>query len=501
MKAFRNKSGNLKHFVELFNNENVMKKIYPETYKAYQNTLHGKTEQSMENRAEYYDINILYAGYEDENKNTLIVILQSDTAVQNGYCILEGSAVNRTTKKYLTPRARENFLGNEELVELYIPLAGNRLEDIELDAAIYTVEDDVCIYECKQHLSGYNFDISGELTLQAPVISHRNKENRDINIAYYWKWGFMETCLDYWYDTDAMRDGFVRIPSKGSIFVPEVELKSEPNCSLTAKSENSDEFYYENAKAYITNIEGGSMISWDLDPCWSGVKVTELVKNIYEYIDYTLSINVIYNGKRIPFIITNIPGSNSLNRYQIERIYIYRDCFLEGTEITMDDGSKKKIEDLKEGDAVKAGNEKSAKVISLMMMERVDSVAHVLLEDGRELFVTSNHPLVTEDGARCTFLLERGQQIQTETGMCAISEICAGPEQNYRLVSVELEGEHQMYANGILAVDSSVEAMETAKAMNMRYKVEERWRQDYDGWQMKDGEAGNDRVHWEDMPD
>ena len=226
-----------------------------------------------------------------------------------------------------------------------------------------------------------------------------------------------------------------------------------------------------------------------------------LIEHLYEYVEYTLSITAISQAKRISFEITNRQCSPTERRHVFEKIYIYRDCFLEDTMVTMSDGSKKKIQDLKQGDLVKTEAQKTATVHSVLVYERMESIAHIQLSDQTELFLTSNHPLKTKDGFRCAFLLENGQELETDHGFLSISQVCSTPEQLCKVVSVELEEGHQFYANGILASDSSIEAVETAKALNMRYQVEPSWRKDYDGWQMKNEESKNVRQCWKDISD
>ncbi len=502
MKAFRNHSDNLDLFVQMFNNEQTMKRYFPKTYEAYENTIQGTRDNFADGREEFYDITVLHAAYEDEHRENLIVTLQANGVDPQGYCILEGSAINQKTGNVLTPSIEPNFLGDGEILDVRIPMNGCDLEDIQLSAMLYTVDNHIDLYQCEDNLSGFLLENKAEFQpeIKAPVITHANTENKDINIAYYYRLGMKEDCLDYFYSYEQMKDGFVRIPSEGSFIVKDTILTS-PTAILSVRNAQKKQFYHWNPVVDVIPIGSDTKVSWNIDSCWKDVKVRDLIEHLYEYVEYTLSITAISQAKRISFEITNRQCSPTERRHVFEKIYIYRDCFLEDTMVTMSDGSKKKIQDLKQGDLVKTEAQKTATVHSVLVYERMESIAHIQLSDQTELFLTSNHPLKTKDGFRCAFLLENGQELETDHGFLSISQVCSTPEQLCKVVSVELEEGHQFYANGILASDSSIEAVETAKALNMRYQVEPSWRKDYDGWQMKNEESKNVRQCWKDISD
>ena len=71
-------------------------------------------------------------------------------------------------------------------------------------------------------------------------------------------------------------------------------------------------------------------------------------------------------------------------------------CFLPGTKITMSDGTKKNIEEVKIGDAV-LSFDKNNNLVSRQVLELESPIRegyyHVFLDDGTELKVTDEHPL------------------------------------------------------------------------------------------------------------
>ena len=84
----------------------------------------------------------------------------------------------------------------------------------------------------------------------------------------------------------------------------------------------------------------------------------------YEYIIYTLTITVNCQGNVATFVVTNQEEApNAINKKKIKKINIYRDCFTEGTEILLSDGTKKRAEDLKKGDRLKSQDGRNAEIV------------------------------------------------------------------------------------------------------------------------------------------
>ena len=488
MKAFLQKSNSLEPFVKLFNSEAAMEHHFPKTYEAYQNTKNAKPDLKAAKREEYYDIEILHVGYADDKKDRLSVILNAQAHDDQGYCILAGSFQNRKSHTAIVPSVDTNFIGNNEMTQIMIPLENCAPDDILLTAQLYTVDDHVIAYEWQGYLSGFLTGYTSALHLEAPIISHLDKENKDINIAYYWKSGFSSASLDYYYSHRQMPEGNLHIPSKGAITVEGIRIDTVASCTLMAFNAKGDTYYHMNASATALDSQ---TISWDIPDDW-GFPATNIVKDLYEYVTYTLTISALCAGKKATFIVTNMDAAPAKNRFPIPKIYVYRDCFTEGTKIAMKDKTEKNAEDIKEGDQVLCRDGSCSTVQSVMHFEGFHPLAHVVLEDSTELFVTANHPLMTKNGFQCAFMLQEGQEVMTTRGYQKIAQLCASPNQRCDLISIGLSDQHQLFANGILAADSSTEASETAKATNLRYQVAQEWRADYDGWQMMDqGEIVN----------
>ena len=145
-----------------------------------------------------------------------------------------------------------------------------------------------------------------------------------------------------------------------------------------------------------------------------------------------------------------------------------RSCFVENTEVTLSDGSKKKIQDVEIGETLIGQDGKLNEVLEY---------DHPML-DGRQLiglngngaFMTPEHPLYTQDGWKSYRLsdtieayphledimvgeLQVGDKIQTESGdwmeINSIEVFDNEPDQ--RVYNFILDGNNTYYADGLLA--------------------------------------------------
>ena len=148
MKAFRNdfvrSDDDRNEFVEIFNSVEIMKKYYPETYVAYNNTLMGKEDCRSGCRNEYIDVEIINIGYADKDKKAIMIDVAGNAGCADGYCILKPTIQNRAGRE-IESVAEDNFLGNSQYASLYVPISqadGDTL-DLDLVTYAYTVDDRV----------------------------------------------------------------------------------------------------------------------------------------------------------------------------------------------------------------------------------------------------------------------------------------------------------------------------------------------------------------------
>ncbi len=489
-------------FVKIFGNEENMEKKYPKTYEAYKETcairekmLAGKPVEELfsEEQPEEFEIEVSHISYTDETKQYVQVDLRAVAADPKGYCILTAfspqiaTGENLLDKEVVMGDVCSDFTGDQEEVCLQIPAKyfdEGQNEALEIVVRLYTVDDNVTPYECREILSLYGLNYSGTFTIDAPIRTHKNKENTDINIAYRYKGGvFTEDLRDYFYSSAELSDGCLRIPSKGKVKVQGVNLHNISSVMLTAVNAKGQGFCHNDAAAVL---EDAGTISWNM-PDSFGNPYEKILDSLYCYVTYKLEIKAVSQGKPYTFLVTNDQNAKpALNKKIIERINIYKDCFEAGVKIRLQDGSEKQVEDICAGDMLSTP-EGGIKVKDIQRVSMITAMVHMKGENGKEVSVSINHPFETDKGLVCANLLEAGTEVYTLEGKTKIAELCVTPGVETVLYHVTLESCNRLYVNGFLAGDSAAELSAAELANNLRYQVPEEWREDYDSWEKRNG--------------
>lgn len=502
MKAYMStKNEGMDTFAAIFGGKEAMKKRYPATYAAYENTCDLQNRMSAEINAGTgqdsdlpgdVDIEVSHISYTDETKQLIQVDLRAVATDPQGYCILNAYSPQMTeAENALDGNAAawdvcSDFTGDQEEVSLLFPASyfsegQNDRENraVEIQANVYMVDEKVTCYQCSELLNLYGLNYTSTITVDAPKRTHRNQENTDINISYRYKGGtFTEELRDYFYSSQELSDGNLRIPNKGSIKVEGVNLHSISSVALTVANAQGECFCHNNAQATLAD---SSTITWDI-PDNFGNPYEQVLTSFYCYVTYKLEIKAISQGKMYTFVVTNEQGAKkTLNKKIIDKINIYKDCFEAGMNLILEDGSEKKVEDVREGDVLLTPDG-SSRVKEIQKARMTTAMVHIKGENGKEASVSIDHPFVTDQGFVCACLLDEGVSVITRDGKTKITELCVTPGVETELYHVTLERGNRLYANGFLTGDSAAELDAAERINNLRYRVKEGWRTDYDSW-------------------
>lgn len=480
----------MRQFANSFGGEETLRRSFPKTYAAYQQTLNPKTRSSFGLKAAQepsYDIDILHASYVDGKKDKVAVIINSDFNNKQGICIQQLSAINRLTQEVIASNTNSNYAGYGVKNELIIPLNGCDPKNISLNVNFLSVNDTVAVYGGAASLNEFKLDCKGNFDVTHPKRTHSYAEDQKINISYYRSsaYGFYpEGNLDYFYP-ESWEDNKFRIPNEGLIKVEET-LTSINRCSLKATNSVGDTYYHSDSSGHI-KLTDSHTIAWKIPTEW-GFEYQKLIQSHggINPITYELSIHAICENKDVPFTITNKAGTQEAqNIYILPKIMIYTDCFEEGTEISMANGATKKVEWLTPGDLVICGGNQNARVRATDRTRKRASLTHIILENNTELFITQGHKVETEKGLVAASLLTKGDKVETKTGWSTVREIATTAEKECNVIVVSLESTHRMFANGILVGDSEATLTKEEEANNIRLQIPEEWRTDYDSWVSK----------------
>lgn len=212
-------------------------------------------------------------------------------------------------------------------------------------------------------------------------------------------------------------------------------LTNDSNISIDA---HSDYIQYEMTKSW--NIPFEESGNWDLHD-----------------FSYELSINcTLLIGERETnrtYFISSTKAEGKSCLTKIPNITMKWGCLAEGTQIIMDDGTQKAVEDICVHDRVKTGSN-SAEVINMWRGTQDDCI-RITADNGRELIMTEGHPILTECGWKRAGTLTIQDVLKTESGSAEICGISRVPEE-IRVVNPETGGK-PVYANGFIVGDFNIQ--------------------------------------------
>lgn len=145
-------------------------------------------------------------------------------------------------------------------------------------------------------------------------------------------------------------------------------------------------------------------------------------------------------------------GNHPSNYRVIPNILFYWGCVEENTKITMEDGSDKKIKDIRIGDRVRSVDGKSSLVCDIFrgteeQLYCIDTVS------GHEILVTKDHPFLTDSGEKAAIELCYADRIQMENGEFGLIEGAFPVEKHFVVYSLDLDPSGYFFGNGMAVGD------------------------------------------------
>ncbi len=145
-------------------------------------------------------------------------------------------------------------------------------------------------------------------------------------------------------------------------------------------------------------------------------------------------------------------------------------CFVAGTKITMQDGSVKNIEDIKQGDIVSTfdfkNNEIKYNKVNAVYSKEVNQIVQYKFDNGEVLECTIDHPIYIEDKGWASYdgdvsnkmysleqkvsTIEIGDVVKLHNGVSVITEMKTIDENTIVYNLQDIEGNHNFFANNIL---------------------------------------------------
>jgi len=145
-------------------------------------------------------------------------------------------------------------------------------------------------------------------------------------------------------------------------------------------------------------------------------------------------------------------------------------CFVAGTMVTLEDGSLKKIEDVKSGDVVSTFDLKSGtikqNVVNAVFSKQVNQIVEYKFNNGDVLKCTFDHPIFVEGKGWTSYdstlsnemysleedvkQIEVGDNVKLFDGLSVIVDIITHEEDTLVYNLQDIEGNHNFFANNVL---------------------------------------------------
>jgi len=216
----------------------------------------------------------------------------------------------------------------------------------------------------------------------------------------------------------------------------------------------------------------GSILSWKFPDCWHSVlKRNNLVaaNNVNFYCKMYV---VTKPGTTVPIVIQSDGEEHGDPSYKkIKPLRIEWGCFAKSTKIKMADNTIKLIEEIKIGENVLTMDGKTARVKNIITGTEEKMVC-IKTSRGNTILITSDHPVMTNEGMLRANELTAGNIISMEYGNDSV-EWLFYQEYNDRVFSLELDEKSVLIANGFYAGDfASQQEPKLDKPANKKVKIE-----------------------------
>ena len=210
----------------------------------------------------------------------------------------------------------------------------------------------------------------------------------------------------------------------------------------------------------------GNTVTWNLDPAHFTNPSGCLQPNTFA--NYTFVLRLTVAGLPTTVAISSAPDTISGPfTVKLPRTAVYFSCVAEGTEITLADGLRKKVEDVNALDRLLAHRDGTVLSVksTLIGVEDIPMV-RLVTGGGHDLLLTEGHPVVTASGVRLARYLEVGDLVETLDGpsplISVTREMFGGNVHNFN-VGTEHEkmaigkNDTTFFANGILVGDNEMQ--------------------------------------------
>lgn len=131
-------------------------------------------------------------------------------------------------------------------------------------------------------------------------------------------------------------------------------------------------------------------------------------------------------------------------------------CLARGTTLTMADGSRKRIEEIRIGDTLKVPNAIAERVVNIYTGWE-ERLIELQLENGMTLKATSNHPIMTEKGYKALGELNKLDKVIIKENQLESIKMIFEVKYDDQVYNIELEKPSTLLCNNIWIGDFQIQ--------------------------------------------
>lgn len=197
----------------------------------------------------------------------------------------------------------------------------------------------------------------------------------------------------------------------------------------------------------------GSSIGWKFDQSWQN-EIPDSVR--YGNRSHDLEIGITFRCKEDKNLYTLLITSKGTELVlsqphvqEISKVHLYWGCLAKGTQITMEDGSRCPIEEIKVNDRVLRPDGGSA-CVTKVITGTEENIYILQLENGMTVRASRNHPFGDGNGFIATIDLNSQSRLKTKDGLSPVL-YCYPTDYHDTVYNLELDAGDSFLANGIVS--------------------------------------------------
>lgn len=290
---------------------------------------------------------------------------------------------------------------------------------------------------------------------------HINSSSEDdINVCYA-RQPIAKERIDYIYPEDRTKEGHqkVYLDNSGSAILKKgyTFVKAIPrgvNMILSCPGAGGIYYEVEAPEQYVKKNAKG--FEWQFPVKWKNY-IPESIRygNRRYKFEMEIQFYVNENSNKYEIIVSSYVNPQPTDHHKkISDIHLWWGCVAEDTEIMMENGTRKKIQDVKIGESVVTGPDGSTEVVE-NIWKGTDERMYCVNCNNKQIYASKDHPFVTREGLKTLIYLSDTDELLMEDGNYYLIHYGYPLQDKMNVYNLDLSGEiHTMICNGFVVGDN-----------------------------------------------